>query len=129
ATLGQWLAADVEAQLLALVDADLALADEAAGVDEVRQLVLYVRDLARFATNFVNFREFYAAKESAGHAGQSRANAVFQAGTLYLDGRSCELVVPVEEVGKHAGLATLSRLYLVYCECRRGELKRTIAAA
>ncbi|HET6718721.1 MAG TPA: hypothetical protein VFH22_03680, partial [Rhodocyclaceae bacterium] len=49
ATLRTWLANDVESRLRRLLDADLALADEAAGVDEVRQLVLYVRDLARFA--------------------------------------------------------------------------------
>lgn len=119
ATLEQWMASEVENQLRRLVEADLALADEAAGVDEVRQLVLYVRDLARFANNFVSFREFYTRRDKA----------VFQCGTLYLDGRSCELVVPVEDIGKHAALASLAKLYLVYCECRRGEQKRVIAAA
>jgi hypothetical protein len=102
-----------------LIDADLALADEAAGVDEVRQLVLYVRDLARFANNFVSFREFYTRQDKA----------TFQCGTLYLDGRSCELVVAVDDPAKHATLASLAKLYLVYCECRRGDRKRTIAAA
>ncbi|HET6720624.1 MAG TPA: hypothetical protein VFH22_13305, partial [Rhodocyclaceae bacterium] len=118
-TLRTWLANDVEKRLRALIDADLALADDAAGVDEVRQLVLYVRDLARFANNFVNFREFYTRRDKA----------VFQCGTLYLDGRSCELVVAVDDPAKHAALASLAKLYLVYCECRRGERKRTIAAA
>jgi len=118
-TLEHWSNAGVEARLLALVESDLALADEAAGVDEVRQLVLYVRDLAQFANNFVSFREFYT----------RQGLAVFQSGTLYLDGRSCELVVAVEDVAKHATLATLSKLYLVYCECRRGDQKRLIAAA
>jgi len=119
ATLEGWVDARVEARLLALVESDLALADEAAGVDEVRQLVLYVRDLAHFANNFVSFRDFY----------KRQGLAVFQSGTLYLDGRSCDLVVAVEDVAKHVTLATLSKLYLVYCECRRGDQKRLIAAA
>lgn len=118
-TLKAWLTNDVENRLRRLIDADLALADEAAGVDEVRQLVLYVRDLARFANNFVSFREFYTRQDKA----------TFQCGTLYLDGRSCELVVAVDDPAKHATLASLAKLYLVYCECRRGDRKRTIAAA
>ena len=118
-TLARWQTEQVHTRLLELIAADLALADEAAGVDEVRQLALYVRDLGRFACNFVNFRQFYNRKEPA----------AFQCGTLYLDRRSCELVVPVDEVGRHASLAASCRLFLVYCECRRGGQKRTIAAA
>jgi hypothetical protein len=54
---------------------------------------------------------------------------MFQAGTLYLDGRSCELCVKVEDETKHAQLAALSRVYLTYCACTRGADKMTIAAA
>ena len=118
-TLKRWINEDLATRLQALVAQDLALADEVAGIEEVRQLALYVRDLARFAHNFVSFRDFYNRKDKA----------VFQAGTLFLDGRSCELVVPVDDIGKHVTLATLAKLYLVYCECRRGEEKRLIAAA
>lgn len=118
-TIECWSSASAEVRLLDLIDKDLALADEFAGIEEVRQLALYVRDLARFANNFVSFRDFYTRKDKA----------VFQVGTLFIDGRSCELVVPVEDVAKHATLATLAKLYLVYCECRRGDQKRTIAAA
>ena len=119
ALIDQWMRDDVETRLFALIANDLALTDEAAGVEEVRQLVLYVRDLARFAANFVNFSEFYT----------RQGRATFQCGTLYLDGRSCELVVPVEDVARHATLATLAKLYLVYCECRRGDQKRLVAAS
>ncbi|MCA1908192.1 MAG: hypothetical protein LDL39_07510, partial [Magnetospirillum sp.] len=56
--------------------------------------------------------------------------AVFQAGTLYLDGRSADLCLTVADAAKHASLATLSRIYLVYCDCmRRGsDQKMTIMA-
>jgi len=48
-----------------------------------------------------------------------RVQAVFQAGTLYLDGRSCSLCIRVDDPAAHAGLAALSRMYIAYCACRR----------
>lgn len=113
------LAADQEAALLELVARDAALEAEAGAVAEVDRLVRYVRDLAGLANNFVAFRDFYT----------RRAKAIFQAGSLYLDGRSFDLCVRVQDPGKHAVLATLSRLCLVYCDCVRGGQKQTIAAA
>jgi hypothetical protein len=73
--------------------------------------------------NFVNFRDFYLSGE-----------AVFQAGTLYLDERSCDLCVRVDAAGSHADIAGASNTFLVYCDCtRRGAgdapEKMTIAAA
>lgn len=110
---------DQRAELLALVARDLALADEFAAVDETEKLLYLVRDLLRFANNFAAFRDFYASREPA----------IFQAGTLYLDGRSSNLCVNVTDAGKHAALAGLARLYLVYCDCRRDGATMTIAAA
>lgn len=81
----------------------------------------FVRDLHRLANNFVSFREFY----------QRKGPAIFQVGTLYLDQRAAELCVRVDDAGKHATMAPLSRVCLVYCDCARpatGE-KMTIAAA
>ena len=55
----------------------------------------------------------------------AQGKATFQAGTLYLDGRSCDLCVPISDVAKHAAVATLSRVCLVYCDCvRRGRGRR-----
>jgi hypothetical protein len=71
------------------------------------------------ANNFVAFKDFYT------HQGP----AMFQIGTLYLDGRACELTVAVNDAAKHAALAGLSRLCLVYCDCVRGSDKQAIAAA
>jgi hypothetical protein len=54
---------------------------------------------------------------------------VFQAGTLFLDARSCELCVRVDDPGAHAALGGLSRMYNAYCECRRvGGEKMNVAA-
>jgi hypothetical protein len=92
---------------------------EGDGVRDLEKLARYVRDLQALANNFVAFRDFYTR--------QGKAN--FQIGTLYLDGRSCDLCVAVNDAGKHAALAGLSRLCLVYCDCVRGADKLSIAAA
>jgi hypothetical protein len=104
-----------------LIARDKALETEFDHISAVGRLVRYHRDLFQLLNNFVSFSDFYT----------RRNKAVFQAGTLYLDGRSCELCVRVEDVGKHAALAMLSRTYLAYCDCvrRGGTEKMTIAAA
>lgn len=113
------VASDCRARLSELIASDLARADQAAAIGEVDRLVRYTRDLAKLAHNFVAFTDFYTRRDKA----------IFQAGTLYLDGRSCELCVKVLDAGKHAALATLSGVYLAYCDCVRNGEKMTIAAA
>ena len=104
-------ASAAEAALAALVAEDMALEAEANGIDAVERLVVYRTHLFQLVNNFVNFRQFYAREEKA----------IFQAGRLYLDGRSSDLCMAVGDADKHAALATLSRIYLVYCQCvRRG---------
>ena len=94
-------------------------AAEGDGVRLLEKLAHYVRDLMSLANNFVAFRDFYT----------RQGKATFQVGTLYLDGRSCDLCVAVNDAGRHATLATLSRICLVYCDCVRGSEKLSIAAA
>lgn len=94
-------------------------AAEGDGVRDLEKLTRYVRDLMTLANNFVAFRDFYT----------RQGKGTFQIGTLYLDGRSCELVVAVNDAAKHAALASLSRVCLVYCDCVRGAEKVSIAAA
>jgi hypothetical protein len=96
------------------------LPPEAKAALDLERLARYVRDLLPLANNFVAFRDFYT----------RQGKATFQVGTLYLDGRSAELVVAVNDAAKHAALAGLSRICLVYCDCvRPGGAKTTIAAA
>lgn len=92
---------------------------QAEGVRELEKLTRLSRDLLLLANNFVAFKDFYT----------RQGKATFQVGTLYLDGRSCELCVAVNDAAKHASLATLARIFLVYCDCVRGDRKMTIAAA
>ena len=127
--LTEWSAAERDAlqyatgdALCALMAEELALGAEFSAVDDVEKLLYFTRDLLRFSNNFVAFREFYSRR-----AGEQRAT--FLAGTLYIDGRSCDLCVKVSDSTKHAALASLSKLYLLYCDCTRGSEKMSIAAA
>jgi hypothetical protein len=92
-----------------LIRQDLQLASQVDAIDKVVRLVYFNRDLYRLLNNFVAFRDFYV---------QDR-KAVFQAGTLYIDGRACELCIKVASADGHSPMANLSRTYLSYCECKR----------
>ena len=101
-----------------LIAADFALADEYAQLNTVARVVRYQRDFGRIARNFVNFSDFYSKKDG-----------VFQAGTLYIDGRALHLCVPVSDAGKHGALAGASDACLVYCDIKREGVTKQIAAA
>lgn len=45
---------------------------------------------------------------------------MFQVGRLFVDQRSCDLVIRVGDAAKHAAIAGLSGMYLVYCDVSRG---------
>ena len=114
------LAGSARAELEVLIAQDLAAETAAAQVDALERLVRYKRDLVQLLRNFVTLSDFYGRHDKA----------IFQAGTLYLDQRSCELCLRVADMGRHAALAPLSGTYLVYCECaRQGEAPMTIVAA
>lgn len=111
---------EAKAKIDALVLKDLALEAEAKAIESVDRLVHYYRDFGRLLRNFVSFEDFYAHKED---------KATFQAGVLYLDGRSFDLCMRVTDAAKHASLAGLSMACLVYCDCARGAEKMSIVAA
>ena len=111
---------DTEAQLLELIERDANASAAASSVDAVERLVRYRRDLVTLLNNFVSLSDFYGGKKKA----------IFQAGTLYLDQRSCELCMVVADPDKHATLAPFSGAYLVYCSCaRKDEEPLNIVAA
>lgn len=121
ARIRQILGSGHKAAIDGLIVKDKAVEAEVKATRSVERLLRYNRDLFRLVNNFVSFRNFYTGKDKA----------IFQVGTLYLDGRSCELCVKVEDVNKHAVFAGMSGLYLVYCDCTRngGAEKMSIAAA
>ncbi len=103
------LAGPGRAALTELVAKDKALEPEFKAISDVERLARYHRDLRALLHNFVNFADFFSRDRLAS----------FQAGTLYLDSRSCELCVRVDNPGAHAGLAAMSKAYIAYVECKR----------
>ncbi len=103
------VAANAKDAIDELLAKDMALAPEFDAIASVDRLVRYHRDLFTLLKNFVSFSDFYNGK----------LKALFQAGTLYLDGRSCDLCIRVNDISKHSSLASLSRAYLAYCRCTR----------
>ena len=106
------------ARLDALIVRDAEAGPANPRILDLERLVRFQRDLVHLLNNFVSFSEFY-----------SRQGAIFEAGVLYLDARSCQLTVEVADVAKHATLAGLAKAYLAYCECSRLGQKKTIVAA
>jgi hypothetical protein len=119
ARLRELLAGSSRKDITDLIAQDVAGGDQMQRLEQVEKLIRVHRDLVRLLHNFVSFSEFYRTRK-----------AIFQVGTLFIDGRSCDLCLPVDDSGKHASLAGLARAYLLYCDCTRksGE-KRSIVAA
>lgn len=116
--LRELVASGVQARIAALIQQDAALEGEFSQMAAVEKLVRFQKDLGELLTNFVNFADFYG-----------KTGAVFQAGSLYLDNRACNLCIDVTDPGKHATLAGLAGAYLAYCDCTLpGGQKRTIVA-
>lgn len=115
------LGGSYQSELDGLMAQDKAVEAEVKATRLVEKLLRYNRDLFRLVNNFVSFRNFYTGRDKA----------IFQVGTLYLDGRSCELCVRVDDIARHAGLAGMSGICLAYCDCvrNRGAEKMSIAAA
>ncbi|MEZ4367307.1 MAG: hypothetical protein R2939_13630 [Kofleriaceae bacterium] len=109
---------ELRGKLDTLIASDLELSDSYAKIASVSKLVRLQRDFGRILRNFANFSDFY-----------SRQDGVFQAGTLYIDGRAASLCVPVSDPAKHAVLAGSSNAYLAYCDLKRGSATRQVAAA
>jgi hypothetical protein len=115
------LGSKAKENIAALIAKDKALEPEATSIANVEKLTRYVRDLHTLCLNFANFRDFYDGGEPS----------IFQAGTLYLDQRSCTLTLPVEDAGKHAAMAGMAGAYLAYVDCVRkgtGEKRQIVAA-
>ena len=109
------LSGDVRERFAELVRRDLAVPISAEDIGAVERLVLYYRHLYRLLMNFTSFFDFYSL----------RKDAAFLAGVLYIDGRSCRLCLPVEDVATHSALANYSEICLLYCACQRTEKDAT----
>ena len=109
-----------KADLLEIVAQDKALESTANSIDTINKFMHLYRDFFTVLKNFVTFSDFYSRDKKA----------VFQAGTLYIDQRSCDLCIKVTDMGKQTAGAGLSNMFIVYCDCtcKSKPAKMTIGA-
>ena len=109
AAVKELLAKDRKESLLALIDKDLEVAEDAKNMDMVDKFLRIYRDFYRLLRNFVTFHDFYDKDK--------KVKAVFQAGRLIVDQRECNFCMEVADMGKHSSMAAASGMYLMYCDC------------
>jgi hypothetical protein len=111
-----------------------ALAVAQAQYKPLEKLLLLCRDFCTLLRNFVSFQDFYA-KRGQALLGRGADNecpwAIFQAGTLVIDQRACNLCMKVNDMAKHNAQAPDSGMYLIYCNCKHhasGQTMQIVAA-
>ena len=127
--------ADYEAGKAAAEGANAAaLAAAQAQYKPLEKLLLLCRDYVTLLRNFVSFQDFYA-KRGKALLGRGDAKdapwAIFQAGTLVIDQRACNLCLKVSDMAKHNTQAPDSGMFLIYCNCKHhasGQTMQIVAA-
>jgi len=97
----------------ALLAADREVAARLADARELKKLLLYHQHLLRLANNFVSFPDLY----------DPTRRAMFEMGSLVIDGRWFNFAVKVEDVREHSKRAKRSGMLVMYCELRRADEK------
>lgn len=111
-----------------------ALSAAQAQYKPLEKLLLLSRDFCTLLRNFVSFQDFYAKRGKAllGRGDDKDSPwAIFQAGTLVIDQRACNLCLRVNDMAKHNAQAPDSGMYLIYCQCTlhaTGEKMQIVAA-
>jgi hypothetical protein len=101
------LSENTKENLYSLIEKDKALENSTNYIFLVDKLVRYYRDLYKLLKNYVTFYDFYSPD----------AKAIFQAGSLYIDQRCCDLCIKVSDMNKHNAIAKSSGICLIYCNC------------
>ena len=103
------LSSDTEAVISSYLDEESKHPPIALATIDIKKMLLLRRDFLELLKNFVCFENFY----------RIGTPAIFEAGTLYIDGRSCDLCFKVLDIAKHGTMAALSQCYLIYCDCTK----------
>jgi hypothetical protein len=100
----------------------------------LERLLLLNRDFCVLLRNFVSFQDFYAKRTLGRLSSNAKGEspwAIFQAGTLVIDQRACNLCLRVNDMAKHNAQAPDSGMFLIYCQCTKhttGEKMQIVAA-
>lgn len=92
---------------LAITEADMVLDAEAAAAQSVDKLLHVTRDFYTLLRNYVTLLDFY----------NTQKKAIFQAGTLIIDQRTCDLCMKVNDAGAMTAQAGKSGMYLITLDC------------
>lgn len=95
---------DLGARLGEVVDIDLSASDRLAALEDLEKLLLLCRSILALARNLVSFQALYDPERPA----------LFQMGSLVIDGRRLDLTVRVRDRAKHKKVAEASETFLVY---------------
>jgi len=87
-------------------------------VARVEKLVLFQMYLLDIANNFVSFPNLYDAGR----------RALFEEGTLVMDGRRFNLAIRVSELAEHAKMAETSKIFVMYVEVMPGRKEAYVLA-
>ncbi|MFO7956169.1 MAG: hypothetical protein R6X33_03635 [Candidatus Brocadiia bacterium] len=119
ALLRSYLDGDQADKVRELLAADAEVADQFGTVRDLRKLLLCHKHLLRFLNNFVSFPELYAPDR----------RAMFEMGSLVIDGRWFNFAVEVENVEEHRKVARAGGMYVMYVGLTRKteEEKTTVA--
>ncbi len=96
-----------------LIEKDLAKAQDAQALKDLKTLLMVKRDFLLILNNFVNFDNFYLRKKG-----------IFQAGKLFLDARELEFCMEVKNPSAHGTMAGMAFMYLVYCDLTQKDGKK-----
>jgi hypothetical protein len=97
---------------------DKAVAETLKAAGEVERLLLYRIWLLRLVNNFVSFPELYTPAQ----------RALFERGSLVIDGRWFNLAFPVSDLAAHQAQAKLSSLFVLYVEVARSDSDKMLVA-
>ena len=100
------LAPILKEQALLLLAADREVAGIVKQAEQVERLLLLHQHILVLANNFVSFPYLYSPD----------SRALFEMGSVVMDGRCLSFAVKVENVAEHSKMAKLSNLFVVYLE-------------
>ena len=108
---------DKKAALLELIEKDKAEEANALSIEEVDKVLRLNKYFYRFLNNYVVLADFY----------DKDRQAMFQAGTLFIDQRSTQLCVKV--AGPAPEISSLSGMFILYCSCVSEKLGKSFNIA
>ncbi|MDP8259007.1 MAG: hypothetical protein P9L90_06275 [Candidatus Aadella gelida] len=102
--LKEYLESDLKQKLRELIKKDLGVREEIEKINDVEKLILYQRRLLELANNFVSFTNLY----------NPNSRALFEAGTLVVDGRKMTFAMKVRNRQDHKRISERSNMFLLY---------------